>query len=351
MKYIVPIKRSKEYGENRPISVGNQSSTGTQLKETTRRRTRFFLTGSFLLIIQRQSLRQPKATIRGGEIFLSNMNLPKAGFDVARVAAARRKCDQRYGEYFSCDMTVPVNGNVTQGQTKTSRETRRAEMTCLNACLQRHVAGVAQDAAPRQAGLQNGNPQDYCTYKRFTVRGPFARAKGRPRSLWQQTGGSQHLPFYFPGCKPPAPRRLSLSLRQVILLHRPAVTTPSPPPLPSPSRLSFPFFSPYSPSPVFLRSVFASSRVVSSSALEILKHRHEPPPPPPRSVIPSVAVLSIPRRNFRRTKGPNATHCRVLRARYPYRSIVRVGSLAGTLENMKARESSVIFCNDCVSPV
>lgn len=104
------------------------------------------------------------------------------------------------------------------------------------------TVAVVQDAASRRAGLQNGNPQDYCTYKRFTVRGPFARAKGRPRSLWQQTGGSQHLPFYFSGCKPSAPRRLSLSLRQVILLHRPAATATTTAILsPPPTRL-LPFF-------------------------------------------------------------------------------------------------------------
>lgn len=82
---------------------------------------------------------------------------------------------------------------------------------------------------------------------------PFrARAKGRPRSLWQQTGGSQHLPFYFPGCKPSAPRRLSLSLRQVILLHRPAAAAASSAANP-PRRRTFPFFSLCSLSSVFPR--------------------------------------------------------------------------------------------------
>lgn len=161
-------------------------------------------------------------------------------------------------------MTVPANGDVTQGQTKTSHDVS-GRTTCPDACLQRRMSraggarggreegwrrgdrvtvtvAVVQDAASRRAGLQNGNPQDYCTYKRFTVRGPFARAKGRPRSLWQQTGGSQHLPFYFSGCKPSAPRRLSLSLRQVILLHRPAATaTTTAIPSPPPTRL-LPFF-------------------------------------------------------------------------------------------------------------
>lgn len=40
---------------------------------------------------------------------------------------------------------------------------------------------------------------------------PFCSAKGRPRSLWQQTGGSQSLPFHFPGCKHPTSRSLASS--------------------------------------------------------------------------------------------------------------------------------------------
>lgn len=40
---------------------------------------------------------------------------------------------------------------------------------------------------------------------------PFYSAKGQPRSLWQQTGGSQSLPFHFPGCKHPTSRSLASS--------------------------------------------------------------------------------------------------------------------------------------------
>lgn len=156
------------------------------------------------------------------------------------------------------------------------------------------TVAVVQDAASRRAGLQNGNPQDYCTYKRFTVRGPFARAKGRPRSLWQQTGGSQHLPFYFSGCKPSAPRRLSLSLRQVILLHRPAATatttatTDEAPSLFSLYTLFHPcFLGPSSLSRVSSpRSLFRFSNVVASRRCRARRSRL------------CVAVLSVPRRNF-----------------------------------------------------
>jgi len=71
---------------------------------------------------------------------------------------------------------------------------------------------------------------------------PFRRAKGRPRSLWQQTGGSQPPTLLFPRMQAVGPS-LTPSLRQVIPLHRPAasrtpiffcIQPPHPPPPPSP---------------------------------------------------------------------------------------------------------------------
>jgi len=152
------------------------------------------------------------------------------------------------------------DGDVMQGQTKTSRR----------------VQPGVQDDASRRAGLQNGNPRDYCTYKRFTVCGPFAEPKGgRGRYGNRQTEAST-----YPSISPDAsrrPRHLSLSLRQVILLRHPAAST-------SPSTtVARPFFL-----LVFL-SLCISSRslcvVVSSIALQSFKHRCEPL----RSVIPSLS--------------------------------------------------------------
>lgn len=131
-----------------------------------------------------------------------------------------------------------TNGDVSQRQTKTSR---------------RMQPGV-QDDASRRVGLQNGNPRDYCTYKRFTVCGPFAEPKGG-RGRY---GNRQAEASTYPSISPDASRRLrrlSLSLRQVILLlllpscsfHRAA----------RPSFLLV-FLSPLHP-PVFLRGRCASS--------------------------------------------------------------------------------------------
>lgn len=57
---------------------------------------------------------------------------------------------------------------------------------------------------------------------------PFRRAKGRPRSLWQQTDGSQHLPFYFSGCKPSrrvSPLSLALFASNDSVASRPVAFT------------------------------------------------------------------------------------------------------------------------------
>lgn len=113
---------------------------------------------------------------------------------------------------------------------------------------------------------------------------PFRRAKGRPRSLWQQTGGSQHLPFYFPGCEPPASPSLALF-----------ASSDSVAPSCSFHHGARPFFL-----LVFLSFLCFFAVVVPSFALQSLKRRREPL----RSVIPSVAVLSM---EFPTNKRTNAT--------------------------------------------
>lgn len=87
-----------------------------------------------------------------------------------------------------------TNGDVTQGQTKTSA-------TCATGGARRHFS-TGRIAKWQPAGL-------LYVQEIYRLR-PFRRAKGRPRSLWQQTGGSQHLPFYFPGCEPSASPSLAL---------------------------------------------------------------------------------------------------------------------------------------------
>lgn len=145
------------------------------------------------------------------------------------------KCNERF---FSArgDATRSTKGDMTQGQMKTSRR----------------VQPGVQDDASRRAGLQNGNPRDYCTYKRFTVCGPFAEPKGG-RGRY---GNRQAEASTYPSISPDASRRLrrlSLSLRQVILLRRPEAST---------TALVL-FFSSYSFPSVFLRGRCASSSLRS----------------------------------------------------------------------------------------
>lgn len=123
----------------------------------------------------------------------------------------------------------------------------------LGAC-----ATWVQDAASRRAGLQNGNPRDYCTYKRFTVRGPFAEPKGDRGRYGNRQAEASTYPFYFPRCKPSAPPSLFASSDSVAPFYSLHLGTLSPPP---------PFFSSLSSyfSSVFLRRRCASSLFARSS--------------------------------------------------------------------------------------
>lgn len=90
---------------------------------------------------------------------------------------------------------------------------------------------------------------------------PFCSVKGRSRSLWQQTGGSQSLPFHFPGCKHPTSRSLASSDSLAPPCN--LLSFPYLPPL---------FFVPLSP------YVFSASRLLFGP----LAVSNDPPPPDPR---------------------------------------------------------------------
>lgn len=143
----------------------------------------------------------------------------------------------------------------------------------LGAC-----ATWVQDAASRRAGLQNGNPRDYCTYKRFTVRGPFAEPKGDRGRYGNRQAEASTYPFYFPRCKPSAPPSLFASSDSVAPFYSLHLGTLSP----------LPLFFPLFPRTFPLCFFAVVARRLFSLALQILKRRREPL----RSMIPSVVVLS-----------------------------------------------------------
>lgn len=116
------------------------------------------------------------------------------------------------------------------------------------------------------AKWQAAATQDYCTYKRFTASGPFARLKGG-RGRY---GNRQAEARAYPSISPDASTRRLALLRQVILLHRPATSSPFPPPFfflllsPCLLRVSSSLSPSSSASPRFFALLFAPSPIINS---------------------------------------------------------------------------------------
>jgi len=191
----------------------------------------------------------------------------------------------------------------------------------------------ARRLGSRQDGSQNGNARDYCTYKRFTVRGPFAEPKGGRGRYGNRQAEASRLPFYFPGCKPSALPSLALSAPSDSVA--------------SPCSLPYSHFFLYASTP---RTLSSSSSSSSSSSMFPRSHRcalHLLPASfallefsnrRARWLIPSVAVRPVGDGISDGTKGRMArtykhtctharththtTHTRLSLARYRYRSIV-----------------------------
>lgn len=133
--------------------------------------------------------------------------------------------------------------------------------------------------------MQNSNPRDYCTYKRFTARGPFVVPKGG-RGRYGNRQAEARAPY--PSISPDA-SRLSLSLRQVILLHRPVASIISPFLFPFSVCICLPCLLLHVCVYIYVSSFVRVSSVSLLGALQILKCRRESS----GSVSPSVSVLSV----------------------------------------------------------